>query len=202
VHVHPDSNKENRTMSGKNRDYMAGLLSQLGASDRASARSLLEKAAQAHPEDPRPLTLLAAEYVHAGELDRAEATYIAALQRTPDLAIARFQLGLLQLTSARPATAQATWAPLDGLAETDPLRLFKTGLELLAQDRFDEARRFLTEGIALNRNNLPLNRDMQMVLDRMSQTPLGAAGPGGASRGGAASQTEGHILVSSYQKVP
>jgi tetratricopeptide (TPR) repeat protein len=184
-------------MSGTSPDYMAALLPQLQRSDPATKRCLLEKAAQAHPRDARPLTLLAAEYVHAGEIDRAEATYIAALQRAPDLAIARFQLGLLQLTSARPAAAQATWAPLDGLADTDPLRLFKTGLELLAQDRFAEARRFLVQGLALNKTNPPLNRDMEMVLQRM------AAHAGSAQEGAlapAGTQGQGHFLVSSYQK--
>jgi Flp pilus assembly protein TadD len=185
-------------MTAKTQDYMAGLLPQLQRCERASARRLLEEAAQAHPEDARPLTLLAAEYVHAGEIDRAEATYIAALQRAPDLAIARFQLGLLQLTSARPAAAQATWAPLDALADTDPLRLFKTGLELVAQDRFEEARRLLMQGIAQNSANPPLNRDMQMVLDRIASLRPGEPGEAGQP---AAKPADGHFLVSSYQKL-
>ena len=184
--------------SGNPRDYMAGLISQLQRSERGSSRRLIEQAAAEHPEDARPLLLLAAEHVHAGEIDLAEATYIAALQRAPDFAIARFQLGLLQLTSAHPAAAQATWAPLDALPATDPLRLFKTGLELMAQDRFDETRRLLMQGIAQNDANPALNRDMQMVLERIAQQQAGR----GAGQPGqpAASQAEGHFLVSSYQK--
>jgi Flp pilus assembly protein TadD len=188
-------------MSGKNHDYMAGLLSQLEHSDGASARRLLEEAARAYPQDARPLTLLAAQHVHAGEIDRAEACYIEALQRSPDLAIARFQLGLLQLTSARPAAAQATWAPLDALGDGDPLRLFKTGLELLAQDRFDDARRLLMQGIARNESNPPLNRDMRMVLDRIAQLQSGGARPGREPDPPAPADTDGHFLVSSYRKV-
>ena len=44
------------------------------------------------PQDARALLLQAGAYAQAQDYDRAEATYIAALQRAPDLAIARFQL--------------------------------------------------------------------------------------------------------------
>ncbi len=178
-------------------DYLEGLLSRLQGCDRGAARALLEDAVRDHPADPRPLTLLAAQFVHGQEIDRAEACYIEALQRAPDFAIARFQLGLLQLTSARPAAAQATWALLDALPQTDPLRLFKTGLEAMAQDRFDEATRLLMQGIAQNQSNLPLNRDMQMVLEQIAKVQGSAGGPGDAA---GEAQPQGHVLVSAYQK--
>ncbi len=185
-------------MSRNEGDYLPALLSRLPECDRDSARSLLEEAARDHPGDARPLTLLAAQYVHAQELDRAEACYIEALRRAPDFAIARFQLGLLQLTSARPAAAQASWAPLDALPATDPLRLFKTGLELMARDRFEEATRFLMQGIAQNQSNPALNRDMQMVLEQIAKTQAAAGKPGPGEA--APSQPPGHFLVSTYQK--
>lgn len=187
-------------MTGKQHDPMLEVLERLRHVEGARARELLERAAEAHPADPRPLLLLAAEHMHEGRVDAAEALYIAALQRAPDFAIARFQLGLLQFTSGRPAAAQATWSLLERLDEKDPLRLFKTGLELLGQDRFDEARRWLREGIAHNASNPPLNRDMQMVLDRMDQVGLGtpdAAHPGPAN--GEAAEPESHVLVSAYR---
>jgi tetratricopeptide (TPR) repeat protein len=194
------------------RDFLSEALKHLGRGDHEAAQPLLAQAAQAHPGDPRPLLLLAAEFVHAKDLDRAEAAYTAALQRAPDFAIARFQLGLLQLTSARPAAAQATWAPLDQLDETHPLRLFKTGLELMAQDQFEQARRWLLAGIAHNKDNPPLNRDMQMVLDRIEELhPTGtdprgatAAAPpqDGASEGEATPrESADHFLVSAYRKL-
>jgi tetratricopeptide (TPR) repeat protein len=182
------------------RDYLIDLLNDLRESDPASVRQALTEAADAHPEDPRPLSLLAAELVHAKELDGAEAAYLTALQRAPDYAIARFQLGLLQLTSARPAAATATWGPLDALDETHPLRLFKRGLELLAQDRFEDARHWLLEGIRLNETNAPLNRDMQMVLDRIAQ---GLSGSGGqpADAPESTPRPEDHVLISAYRNV-
>lgn len=104
--------------------------------------------------------------------DLAEASYIWALQRAPQSALARFQLGLLQLRSARPAAAFATWAPLETLGDGHPLLLFKRGFEALALDRFPEARRWLLAGIGANASDESLNREVRMVLDRM--TDLGA----------------------------
>jgi tetratricopeptide (TPR) repeat protein len=182
-------------VTADDRDYLPDLVNRLQTADGASARRLLEEAGRTHPADPRPLLLLAAELVHDKELDRAEAAYTAALQCAPDFAIARFQLGLLQLTSGRPAVAQATWAPLELLEDGHPLRLFKTGLELLAQDRFAEARGFLERGIAANHENPPLNRDMQMVLEGIGRLEADAGEPPASSD----SATEGHVLVSSYR---
>lgn len=78
-------------------DYLPLLLQSLQADEPASAIVRLQQAAQQNPNDPRPLLLVAAAHAQAGQSDQAEAAYIAALQRTPQLAIARFQLGLLQL---------------------------------------------------------------------------------------------------------
>jgi len=142
------------------------------------------------------LLLLGAERVHASDIDGAEAAYIAALQAAPGLHIARFQLGLLQLTGSRPAAALSTWAPLQLLDEGQPLRLFASGLGCLARDEFAEARRLLELGIERNQENQPLNRDMRMVLERMAG--LGAGGPGEAADATAAASA--HYLVSSYKK--
>jgi len=169
-------------------------------------------------EDPKTLLLQAGAYAQAQDYDCAEATYIAALQRAPDLAIARFQLGLLQFTSARPAVASTTWRALDRLDDRHPLKLFKTAFECLARDEFDSAIHWLHEGIAHNSENQPLNRDMQMVIDRVGELHLGSGTkntPGAdAAASEAASRAEGgrdedvpdpetqaHFLVSTYRNL-
>jgi tetratricopeptide (TPR) repeat protein len=177
-------------------DYLPAILSRLQAADPTSGRRLLEESVLAHPTDPRLLLLLAAELVHAKELDRAEAAYTAALNLAPDFAIARFQLGLLQFTSARPAVAMATWSLLERLDEKHPLRLFKTGLEALGQDQFAEARKWLEAGIAQNHENPALNRDMRLVLERIAG--LGADAAPGAQEP-ASDSGQGHVLISSYK---
>jgi hypothetical protein len=179
-------------------DYFLPLLTNLQGKSPPETWQHLVRAADEHPADPRPLLVLAGAFMQAQMVDRAEAAYLMCLERAPDLAIARFQLGLLQLTSARPAAASVTWAPLERLGAEHPLRLFKQGLEAVAQDRFDEARRLLLEGIARNTENIPLNRDMQMVLERIEKLPAapGASGPEKPA------EPEGHFLVSTYQTKP
>lgn len=198
-------------------DYLSDLLQQLRLTDASGIEKLLLDAAISHPADPRPLLLLAGEYAQAQDMDRAEATYIAALQRNPDYAIARFQLGLLQFSGARPAVALATFAPLDQLEEHHPLRLFKNAFECLAQDRLQDARTWFCEGIAHNTDNTPLNFDMQNMVKRLDklQAESGHAAQDSAQAAAAstaphpekqsgnspANQVEEHFLVSAYRNL-
>lgn len=195
-------------MSTPTPDYFADLIAQVAALKGPPAWELLERAAREHPRDPRPLGVLAGHLMNAQKTDAAEGAYISALQRAPDFAVARFQLGLLHLTSGRPAAALATWAPLELLGDQDPFCLFKRGLEAMALDRFADAHRWLAAGIAANTTNAPLNRDMQMFIDQMAREgllPADGAAPAPARSGddGApSSPDDAHFLVSTYgQKV-
>jgi tetratricopeptide (TPR) repeat protein len=152
------------------RNYIDNLLEKIDMSDFPEKLSLLARSAQIYPDDPRILLLLAGFQTQAQEFDCAEATYIDILRTSSNYAIARFQLGLLQFTSGRPATAFATWKPLDQLDENDPLRLFKRAFEYLAQDQFAAAIHYLRQGIACNSSNPPLNQDMRLLLARISET--------------------------------
>lgn len=178
-------------------DYMPALMQRLQAPhlDPQQAIGLLADAAEEHPEDARPLLLLAAEYMELRDLDRAEAAYVAALLRAPAFPIARFQLGLLQFTSGRPVVALTTWAPLAALPDGDPLRLFTAAFECLARNDFGPARTLLLEGIAANTSNPPLNNDMRMLLQRIDEQQASLA-PGDA---GPAPDGD-HFLVSAYGK--
>lgn len=177
------------------------LLERIQKAEEAGQGSLqlLEETASRNGNDARVLLLLAGARMHAQEVDGAEAAYIAALQVAPEFHIARFQLGLLQLTSARPAAALSTWAPLQALSEEHPLRTFASGLTCLARDEFAEARRLLELGIARNLDNAPLNRDMRMVLERMPDLGGGGGTPGTEPAPEAAPAASTHFLVSSYR---
>jgi hypothetical protein len=182
-------------------DYFPGLLERLRLTHSdSSVMGLLTEAAASHPADARPLLLLAAEFVQAHDLDRAEATYVGALQRAPQFWIARFQLGLLQFTSARPAIAFVTWAPLDALEASHPLRLFKRAFECLADDAFEQATQLLHMGIAANTANPPLNQDMAMVIERIAQVQSRGKQPTPASEA-AEPPADTHFLVSSYRNI-
>jgi hypothetical protein len=171
-------------------DYLPGLLARLEQADPDGQLALLERAAQEHPADARPLLLLAAEFAHRRQHDRAESVYALALLRAPGFSIARFQMGLLQFSGGRVAQALLTWAPLDSLPEGHYLRLFRDGLAALAGDAFADAERLLREGMAANQENLPLNADMQMVLERTREAGEPPSGDSGGST---------HFLLGSYK---
>ncbi|KHK58658.1 hypothetical protein PI87_02610 [Ralstonia sp. A12] len=182
------------------------LVQQIGTCDADSAMTLLEAAATRYPANPHVLFLLAAQYMQAKHTDQAEAAYIAVLQVAPDYSIARFQLGLLQMTSGRPATALTTWGPLDLLENRHPLRLFKRAFELLHQNQIADACTLLREGIGQNVENDPLSRDMQMLLGRLEAAMAEEARHGAPTAAKAASQSieadEGaHFLLSTYKSL-
>lgn len=187
-----------------NQDPIPELIRKLEASDAASALALLETTATHHPQNPHVLLLLAGCYMQNRHVDQAEAAYIAALTLDPGLSIARFQLGLLQLTSARPATAFTTWAPLDLLGEKHPLRLFKQAFDQLQHDQIDTACAYLREGMQHNTDNLPLNRDMQMLLIKLEAASKDRATNPSTNTETLASPTHEastHFLVSAYKNL-
>ena len=188
-------------------DPIIPVLNQVQASDFATAVSILQAFSDAHPQDPRPLLLLAGTYATAQDMDRAEASYISALALAPDFAIARFQLGLLQFTSGRSAVAFTTWAPLRGLEASHPLRLFSEAFGAIARDDFKEALLLLREGMAQNVDNPPLNEDMARLIERLRQAGLvvpADAAPGEQNHpmeDKPEPSSDSHFLLSAY-KIP
>ena len=162
------------------------------------SEALLRQAMALNPAAAMPHFLRAANFAHADRNDLAEASYVACLTRAPDLAIARFQLGLLQLTCGRPAVARASWELLFGLAETHPLKLFTRGLLAMLDDDTASARRFIREGIAMNRDNAPLNADMQALLSRLEQSAAVPAPGRSATEDG--SPADAHFLIGAYRR--
>ena len=102
-----------------------------------------------------------------------------AMQRAVDIApgynVARFQLGFLELTSGDARAAQATWRPLLDLPSDNPLSLFVRGLDRLIVDDFHGTIALLEEGIALNTELPPMNKDMALIVqqarDKLASQP-------------------------------
>src|SRR5262249_49846892 len=69
-------------------------------------------------------------------------------------------------TSGETENALDTWGRLDSLSDGHYLRKFVDGLRCLIRDDFAGVIEALRAGIALNSENPPLNRDMQMIIDR------------------------------------
>jgi tetratricopeptide (TPR) repeat protein len=121
--------------------------------------------------DPRNAELrylLGAEMAQQKDYDGAVMEMSAAIALNPLLHVARFQLGLLHLTMARPDHSMAVLAPLEDLDDVSALKHFKRGLEALIRDDFANCIAHLGNGIALNKENEPLNRDMNMLMQRVA----------------------------------
>ncbi|MGC3963610.1 MAG: hypothetical protein QM803_09865 [Rhodocyclaceae bacterium] len=77
-------------------DLINRLIAVMNSEPATAALAELEVAAQ-QSQDARVLLLLAGQYASRGKMDAAEAAYSAVLQTLPEMTIARFQLGLLQV---------------------------------------------------------------------------------------------------------
>lgn len=111
--------------------------------------------------------LSGARLASGGNYAGAELELARALELDPKASLARFQLGLLQLTNAQAQRAIETWAALDSLPDGSALKLFKRGLEALIRDQFADCARLLEQGMAAPSANPALNADMRLILERL-----------------------------------
>jgi len=162
----------------------------VGRGDHGAALGYLKEGAARYPADARIAYMLGAEHAQIGLYDRAEAEMTRAIELDSGLHTARFQLGLLQLTQAKPAEATQTWLALDNLPEGHALRLFRDGLTALAGDRYDDARSQIQAGLAANDFSQELNRDMENLLARI---------PNQSGQHDAPPENTGHVWLNAYQ---
>lgn len=167
----------------------------IAASDRDQperAIELLKRAIAADPSDARAHHLLGAEHAQLGLFDRAAEEMQRAIELDPQLDAARFQLGLLQLSSRQPQSAEATWQALGRLGDSHFYVLFRNGLLHLARDEFADAARCLRAGLEANHALEPLNRDMQAVLAQVEALR--------AENGGDDDSAGGHLFLDAYTR--
>lgn len=127
----------------------------------------LRRAVLDDPRNGERRYLLGAELAQQRDYEGAVLEMSAAIALNPFLHVARLQLGLLHLTMAQPHHALAVLAPLEELPQGSPLRQFKRGLEALMGDDFVACLGSLERGIESNRDNAALNRDMQLIVERV-----------------------------------
>jgi Flp pilus assembly protein TadD len=158
---------------------LARVLEVLRGDDEAGL-AVIAQLLDSYPLDPRLHFLQGSVMAGLQRYGEGRAAMARAVEIAPDFALARFQVGFLDLTSGRAMDAVRVWSPLANLPEDDPLQVFAAGLTYLAGDNFSEARRLLQKGIALNTQNPVMNADMQLILDEidgMSDKPSDP-GPG------------------------
>lgn len=146
------------------------------AGDDGDEIAQVDRALADFPADPRLHFLRGSLLAGIGRPIEALSSLKAAVDLAPDFAIARFQLGFFQLTSGEAANALSTWGPIALLPDGHYLRHFVGGLTYLIRDEFAPAIEQLRAGIAANAENPPLNRDMQLIVDRIGE--LDGAAPG------------------------
>ena len=121
--------------------------------------------------------LLGAEHAQRREYPEAVEQMLTVLDIDPKMHFARLQLGMLYLTMSQPDNSLAVWAPLEELDENAALKAFKRGLEALIRHDFPACIGFLQRGIALNKQNAPLNQDMTQLIDSVRDGSVIAAPP-------------------------
>jgi len=156
-------------------EKLGELVTAMGSGSAGAMRDL-DSLLATYPLDARLRFLKGSMLAGAQNYEAARAEMRRALDLAPDYAIARFQLGLLTLTSGEPYAALEVWGPLHSLPQESFLLLFVRGLSHLIRDEFADAIALLEEGIARNRENIPMNRDMQMVIDETREKMRGASG--------------------------
>jgi tetratricopeptide (TPR) repeat protein len=131
----------------------------------------LEQAVHADPDNADLRHLLGAHYAQLGKYDLAELELYRAVSLNPQAHVARFQLGLLHLTTGDVHRAVSTLAPLEALDDKAPMKLFKQGIEALIRDDFATCTRLLNQGMAANAVNPALNEDMRLILAKLPRAP-------------------------------
>ena len=155
-------------------DTIAALIEAM-ADDPGGQIPRLAELIASHPEDARLRFLHGSALIGEKRLIEAHASLSEAVRLAPDFAIARFQLGFFLLTSGEAEAALETWGRLDRLPDGHYLRKFVDGLRCLIRDDFQGAIDRLREGIGLNQENPPLNRDMQLLIDECAKLLAGSA---------------------------
>lgn len=159
-------NTESVSLDGEELFYLALKISKAGQHEEAIV--LLKRLLAQQPENARALYLLGAEHAEIGLYDRAKDEMKRAVDLDPSMHAARFQLGLLFVSSGQVEQGLAVLEPLCAASNNEPFFSFACGLKALVHDKFAECRDALKRGIAENKTNEPLNDDMCKILDAIA----------------------------------
>lgn len=162
----------------------------VAARDVADAICVVDRVIKEFPRDARLRFLRGSLCAEAKDYDAALKDFDGAVQLDPQLAIARFQSGLLLLCLGHADEARRVWAPLDLLKDGNCLRIFKRGLCFLMDEQLAESVAILKVGQKANRSFLPLNTDMQLLIN-LATSRLESSGNQPAEEGI-------HVLLSGY----
>ena len=173
-------------------ELIAAGLAASGENHRDEALDLFAQAGAEQPSSGIPHFLIASEHAAAGDLQAAEAAFANAVLLAPDFPLARYQLGLLQFSSARASLALLTWEPLFALPASESLGHFVRGFAALAQDRYVECLDHFTAGVEAPGVNPAVASDIRQVMEAVQRLLL---------RPNAGEDAAGtHVLLAGYAR--
>ena len=117
-----------------------------------------------YQEDPRLHFMRGSVLAGLGRAIEAHSAMARAIEIAPGYALARYQLGFFELTSGEADRALSTWGPLFALGDDNYLRVFAEGMTHLIRDEFPAAIEKFQAGVALNRENEPMNNDIRLLI--------------------------------------
>jgi tetratricopeptide (TPR) repeat protein len=164
----------------------------LAGNDDVSGRERVAALLGDYPSDPRLHFLYGSLLAAEGRYEEARMAMRQSITLAPDYEIARFQLGLLELSSGDAAAADLTLEPLAAGRSESALALFARGLRHLARDELATAADLLRRGIACNPDHPLVSRDMELIIARIEE------------EGGATQEEKGepvsaaHLLLQEY----
>jgi len=144
-------------------EEMAALLAAIGRGDGEEVAAV-DRLLARFPEDARLHFMRGSILAGRRQALEAHASLVRAVELAPEFHIARYQLGFFELTSGEVDKALSSWGPLLRLPDDAYLRLFVEGLTHLVRDEFEQAAATMRRGIALNRENEPLNNDIRLLI--------------------------------------
>lgn len=147
--------------------YLAIHASQDG--NHHAALNYLNTALEQQPDNAAVHYFLAAEHAELGLMDRAHTGMTHALELDPNMDIARFQLGLLNLQLQKVEEARVAFDYLQGSAQDTSLKWFATGYLDLINEKPEVAIADLTRGLS-ECTNTALKADMNRVLVSLTDT--------------------------------
>lgn len=153
----------------------------------------------------KSLYLLGAEYAEIGMYARAFEVMCEAIVLEPELWMAHFHAGLVQLVLGNLAAADSAWKSLEVLGDSNPLVLFKTGLLEIETGSVSSGVERLKRGILLNKDIPELNRDMERVLENVQKAIADAADTEAAitasdtSAKAVESEDKSHLFLTAYR---
>ena len=153
-----------------------GLLAEaiaLAGNDDAAGRDRVAALLGDYPSDPRLHFLYGSLLAAEGRYEEGRMAMRRSVELAPDYEIARFQLGLLELSSGDAAAADLVLEPLAASQSETALPLFARGLRHLARDDLAAAADFLRRGIACNRDYPLVSRDMELIIARIEEGDAG-----------------------------